>query len=176
VGTVDKENFERKLKISNRTLKERNLSRFDKVLLGTLVIVLVGMNGVFISAFGDLFGQEDSEKIALELIPGEIQEVEVEDGVYEVDILTGNGEKEVTVNQQGEVVGVEDEKVDLPITGNALEDASNAALVYIGEGRVTDSEIGDEEGYYEIEITLDSGREVDVHLDENFNVLSTEYD
>jgi len=34
----------------------------------------------------------------------------------------------------------------------------------------------DEEGYYEIEITLDNGKEMDVHLDENFNVLSVEYD
>lgn len=65
---------------------------------------------------------------------------------------------------------------DLPITGNALERASAVALNHIGSGRVTDSEIGDEEGYYEIEITLDNGNEVDVHLSENFNVLSTEYE
>ena len=62
----------------------------------------------------------------------------------------------------------------VPITGNALETASAVALEYLGEGKVTDTEIGDEEGYYEIEITLDNGKEVDVHLDENFNVLSVE--
>jgi uncharacterized membrane protein YkoI len=65
---------------------------------------------------------------------------------------------------------------DVPITGTALERASTAALEYIGEGRVTGSEVGDEEGYYEIEITLDNGRQVDVHLDEAFNVLSQEAD
>ena len=54
--------------------------------------------------------------------------------------------------------------------------ASAAALAYIGEGRVTDSELGDEEGYYEIEITLNNGNQVDVHLDKNFNVLSTEWE
>jgi len=70
----------------------------------------------------------------------------------------------------------EDDDDDVPITGNALEQASSAALKYIGEGKVTDTEVGDEEGYYEIEITLDNGREVDVHLDKDFNVLSTEYE
>ena len=65
---------------------------------------------------------------------------------------------------------------DVPITGDALEQASAAALEYIGEGRVTDTEVGDEEGYYEIEITLENGNQVDVHLDEEFNILSVEAD
>ena len=65
---------------------------------------------------------------------------------------------------------------DVPITGTALDEASAAALDYIGEGRVTGTEVGDEEGYYEIEITRDDGRQVDVHLDEAFNVLSHEDD
>lgn len=63
---------------------------------------------------------------------------------------------------------------DTPITGPALDRASNAALNYIGEGRVTDTEVGDEEGYYEVEITRPDGREVDVHLDQAFNVLGHE--
>lgn len=68
------------------------------------------------------------------------------------------------------------EAEDIPITGSALDRASAAALDHIGEGRVTDTEVGDEEGYYEIEITLNNGNEVDVHLDDNFKVLSTEYE
>ncbi|MCA9935447.1 MAG: hypothetical protein H6662_11840 [Ardenticatenaceae bacterium] len=63
---------------------------------------------------------------------------------------------------------------DVPITGAALEQASAAALNYIGEGRVTETEVGDEEGYYEVEITKENGRQVDVHLDENFNILGHE--
>jgi uncharacterized membrane protein YkoI len=62
------------------------------------------------------------------------------------------------------------------ITGDALEQASAAALAYTGEGRVTDTEAGDEEGAYEVEVTLDDGRQVDVHLDEDFNVLGREDD
>ncbi|MDQ4078210.1 MAG: hypothetical protein M3220_18435, partial [Chloroflexota bacterium] len=68
------------------------------------------------------------------------------------------------------------EGADVAITGEALDLASEAALDYVGEGRVTDTEVGDEEGYYEIEVTLDDGRQVDVHLDENFEVLGQEAD
>lgn len=65
---------------------------------------------------------------------------------------------------------------DVPITGDALEKASAAALQYIGEGQVTETEVGDEEGYYEVEITRDDGRQVDAHLDEAFHVLGHEDD
>lgn len=70
----------------------------------------------------------------------------------------------------------QDDDNDTPITGAALEDASAAALEYTGEGQVTDTEVGDEEGYYEVEVTLDDGSQIDVHLDENFNVLGQEAD
>ncbi len=65
---------------------------------------------------------------------------------------------------------------DVPITGSALEQASAAALDYMGQGHVTETEVGDEEGYYEVEITLDTGRQTDVHLDQLFNVLGHEAD
>jgi hypothetical protein len=58
-----------------------------------------------------------------------------------------------------------------PITGNALSRASVAALAHTGGGRVTATEAGDEEGAYEVEVTLDNGKQVDVHLDTDFNVL-----
>ena len=62
-----------------------------------------------------------------------------------------------------------------PITGAALENASAAALASTGGGRVTGSELGDEDAYYEVEVTID-GREVDVHLDRAFNVVSADAD
>ena len=58
-----------------------------------------------------------------------------------------------------------------PITGPALQKASAAALRQTGGGTVSASEIGDEEGYYEVEVRLDDGRHVDVHLDQHFNVI-----
>ena len=60
---------------------------------------------------------------------------------------------------------------ETPITGPALEKASEAALAHTGGGTVTDTEIGDEESYYEVEVTLDDGTQVDVQLDEAFNVV-----
>ena len=65
---------------------------------------------------------------------------------------------------------------DEPITGDAYDRASAAALEATGEGRVTDTEVGDEEGYYEVEVTLEDGRQVDVHLDEDFTVVGDEAD
>ncbi len=60
----------------------------------------------------------------------------------------------------------------MPITGDALATASAVALDHLGEGRVTETEEGDEESYYEVEVTLDNGREVDVQLDRDFNVVA----
>jgi uncharacterized membrane protein YkoI len=41
---------------------------------------------------------------------------------------------------------------------------------------VTGSELQDEEGYYEIEVTRDDGSQVDVHLDSHFSVLNAKGD
>jgi len=57
-----------------------------------------------------------------------------------------------------------------PITGSALARASSAALDFTG-GRVTGTEVGDEGGYYEVEVTRADGSQIDVHLDSAFNVL-----
>ncbi len=65
---------------------------------------------------------------------------------------------------------------DQPITGDALDAASAAALAHTGEGRVTETEVGDEESFYEVEVTLADGSQVDVQLDESFTVVGTEAD
>lgn len=62
---------------------------------------------------------------------------------------------------------------EVPITGDALEKASAAAVAHTGGGRVTGTELGDEEGYYEVEVTRADGSQVDVHLDEAFTVLGS---
>ena len=63
-----------------------------------------------------------------------------------------------------------------PITGDALTKASAVAIAHAGGGRVTGSEVGDEEGYYEVEVTLPDGHQVDVHLGRDFRVLATKAD
>jgi uncharacterized membrane protein YkoI len=65
---------------------------------------------------------------------------------------------------------------EAPITGDALEEASRAALAHTGGGRVTETEIGDEDSYYEVEVTLDDGSQVDVQLDQDFAVVSSSQD
>jgi len=60
-------------------------------------------------------------------------------------------------------------------TGPGIEKAKSVALEHVS-GRVTETEVEDEEGYYEVEITKDDGSQVDVHLDKDFNVLGTPAD
>ena len=61
-----------------------------------------------------------------------------------------------------------------PITGDALDKATAVALEHTGGGRVTETEVGDEESLYEVEVTLDDGSQVDVQLDADFNVVGSE--
>jgi uncharacterized membrane protein YkoI len=61
-------------------------------------------------------------------------------------------------------------------TGPGIEKAKSVALDHTNGGRVTGTEVGDEEGYYEVEVIREDGSQVDVHLDRNFNVLSTPAD
>ena len=71
----------------------------------------------------------------------------------------------------GIVVATGGDDSEPPITGDALERAWAAALAYTGGGTVTETEAGDEDSYYEVEVTLDDGSQVDVQLDESFNVV-----
>jgi uncharacterized membrane protein YkoI len=70
----------------------------------------------------------------------------------------------------------DDDGTDRPIGGAALDRASAAALEHTGGGRVTETEAGDEEGAFEVEVTRADGSQVDVHLDRSFEVLGTEGD
>jgi uncharacterized membrane protein YkoI len=69
-----------------------------------------------------------------------------------------------------------DDEPDKAITGTALDRASQAALAETGGGKVTGTEVGDEESYYEVEVTRGDGSQVDVQLDRSFNVVGSEGD
>lgn len=58
----------------------------------------------------------------------------------------------------------------------ALARASQAALEHTGGGEVTETEVGDEESHYEVEVTLEDGLQVDVQLNEQFEVVGEESD
>jgi shikimate 5-dehydrogenase len=72
--------------------------------------------------------------------------------------------------------GGDDDETEKAITGRALERASEAALEHTGGGRVSDTEVGDEESYYEVEVTREDGGQVDVQLDRDFQVAGSEDD
>lgn len=67
----------------------------------------------------------------------------------------------------------DDGEQDVPITGDALARASATALAHTGGGTVTETEAGDEDGAYEVEVTRAGGDQVDVHLDKSFTVLGS---
>ena len=72
--------------------------------------------------------------------------------------------------------GEDANETDVAISGGSLEKASAAALDHLGGGSVSGTEVGDEESYYEVEVTRDDGSEVDVQLDRDFNVVGDESD
>ena len=73
-------------------------------------------------------------------------------------------------------IGGDDDGSDKAITGTALDKAKAAALAHTGGGKVTETEVGDEEGAYEVEVTMPDGSQVDVHLDKSFHVLGQQGD
>ena len=73
----------------------------------------------------------------------------------------------------GSGVGVGD---DEPITGSALAKCTRAALAEHPGGTVTETEIGDDGAAYGVEIRLKDGSEVEVHLNENCEVIGQEAD
>jgi uncharacterized membrane protein YkoI len=65
---------------------------------------------------------------------------------------------------------------DEPLTGKTLTQASAAALRHTGGGTVTETEVGDDGAAYEVEVRLADGRQVEVRLDADFDVLGQETD
>ena len=76
----------------------------------------------------------------------------------------------------GATGGGDDDESEQPITGSALEQAKEAALTETGGGTVTETETGDEESYYEVEVTRADGSQVDVQLNRDFSVVTSSAD
>jgi hypothetical protein len=69
-----------------------------------------------------------------------------------------------------------DDGAGQPIAGDARNKAEAAALSHTGGGRVTGTEVGDEESLYEVEVTRSDGSQVDVQLDKDFHVVGDKVD
>jgi len=65
---------------------------------------------------------------------------------------------------------------DEPLSGSTLDKAVAAALAETGGGTVTETERGDDGTAYSVEVRLDDGEQVEVNLDENFEVVGQDAD
>ena len=65
---------------------------------------------------------------------------------------------------------------DAPLTGETYDRATAAALEHTGGGEVVETEEGDDGAAYGVEIVLPDGSQVEVNLDADFAVISTEAD
>ena len=69
--------------------------------------------------------------------------------------------------------GAED---DAPLTGESRDRAVAAAKAHVGEGEVTETELGDDGAAYGVEILKADGKQVEVNLDKDYRVTGTEDD
>jgi hypothetical protein len=95
--------------------------------------------------------------------------------ITRIGIVTAVGAAVVAIGT-GIASAQPDDGEGTPITGEAMTKASQAALTFTGGGAVTGSEVGDEESYYEVEVTKADGSQVDVQLDQNFAVVGSKTD
>jgi uncharacterized membrane protein YkoI len=65
---------------------------------------------------------------------------------------------------------------DAQLTGEQREKAVAAARAHVGEGEVTDTEVGDDGAAYGVEIRKPDGAQVEVNLDRDYRVTGTEAD
>ena len=96
--------------------------------------------------------------------------------VYEFDVTSYLKQQKTSGATGVALAGGSDSEQQRPITGRAYQRATAVALHEVGGGRVTETEAGDEESYYQVEVTRDDGSQVDVQLDRNFTVVGSKTD
>ncbi len=63
---------------------------------------------------------------------------------------------------------------DQPSTGDTYDRAVAAAQAAYPGGEVTETEVGDDGAAYEVELRMSDGGQIEVQLDEGFNVLGSD--
>jgi uncharacterized membrane protein YkoI len=134
---------------------------------------------------GELTGSTRDQAVAAALKAtggGTVTDTETGDdgAAYGVEVLISGGrEVEVNMDRNLSVIGQEagnDRGDDDELTGAIRDRVIAAALKATGGGTVTDTETGDDGAAYGVEIRLADGREVEVNLDRNLNVIGQEVD
>lgn len=146
--------------------------RNRKLIIGTAALTAIGLAGASLAAQGTEQAAQGTEQVAENDQAGVVSEstMETVESVVEDDDDAVEAETEAEAADSSEDAA----ESEAPIVGSDLDRASAVALGFTGSGSVTDTEVGDEESYYEVEVTLDDGRQIDVQLDENFNVVGTD--
>jgi hypothetical protein len=65
---------------------------------------------------------------------------------------------------------------DAQLEGVSRDKAVAAAKAHVGEGEVTDTEVGDDGAAYGVEIRKPDGTQIEVNLDKDYRVTGTEAD
>jgi hypothetical protein len=91
-------------------------------------------------------------------------------GLMAISVLAGTEGILATVV---EAAGGDD---DRPISGEARDKCIAAALAEHPGGTVTETEVGDDGAAYGVEVRLEDGSQVEVHLNENCQVIGQEAD
>ena len=92
--------------------------------------------------------------------------------IKSVGIVTAVGAAAVAIGT-GIAVAQPDDGEGTPITGDALTKASQAALAFTGGGTITATEAGDEESFYQVEVTKADGSVTDVNLNQDFMIVGS---
>jgi hypothetical protein len=90
--------------------------------------------------------------------------------------LIAGGVLAVAVIGGGSGVALATRADDKPLTGRTLERASSAALEHTGGGTVIETEIGDDGSAFGVEVRLSTGKQVEVNLNDSFEVIGQEAD
>jgi len=110
---------------------------------------------------------------------GEVTETELGDddgAAYGVEVRRPDGTQiEVNLDRNYTVTSTEVDD-DAPLTGETRDKAVAAAIAHVGGGTVTETELGDDGAAYGVEVRRPDGTQVEVNLDRNYAVTSTEAD
>jgi uncharacterized membrane protein YkoI len=147
--------------------------RNRKLIFGMAALAAIGLAGASLAAQGTEQAAQGTEQVAENDQAGVVAQStsETVESVVEDDDSAVEAETEAEAADSSEDAA---ESSEAPIVGTDLDRASAVALEFTGSGSVTATEVGDEESYYEVEVTMDDGRQIDVQLDENFNVVGTD--
>jgi len=133
---------------------------------GAIAVLLAGGIGYGIAEAND---DDDDDRVPRVTEPAEQSSQNTDDDLPDGD----DGDR-----PQGRIDLRDDDDDRDDLTGETLQKAADAALKRTGGGTVTDAEKADRDDRhaYEVEVTMDDGRQVDIDLDKSFTIVDVDHD